>query len=76
MEGDFYSWYSDKNQWNPKIYNSIKNIIKELEFYSSSNFSYEFQTIDIFKDLYMEIMPNEIRHSLGEYFTPSWMADH
>ncbi|MCT8653828.1 hypothetical protein KZ324_11050, partial [Glaesserella parasuis] len=76
LEGDFYSWYSDKNQWNQKIYNSIKNIIKELEFYSSSNFSYEFQTIDIFKDLYMEIMPNEIRHSLGEYFTPSWMADH
>ncbi|WP_187765030.1 Eco57I restriction-modification methylase domain-containing protein [Glaesserella parasuis] len=76
LEGDFYSWYSDKNQWNSKIYNSIKNIIKELEFYSSSNFSYEFQTIDIFKDLYMEIMPNEIRHSLGEYFTPSWMADH
>ncbi|MCT8715670.1 hypothetical protein KZ375_10050, partial [Glaesserella parasuis] len=54
LEGDFYSWYSDKNQWNQKIYNSIKNIIKELEFYSSSNFSYEFQTIDIFKDLYME----------------------
>ncbi|MDE3943604.1 hypothetical protein NUQ45_09975, partial [Glaesserella parasuis] len=31
LEGDFYSWYSDKNQWNQKIYNSIKNIIKELE---------------------------------------------
>ena len=75
LEGDFYSWYCDKNQWDINIYKSIKSIIKELEFYSSSNFNYEFQTIDIFKDLYMEIMPNEIRHSLGEYYTPSWMAD-
>lgn len=76
LEGDFYSWYSDKNQWNDEIYLSIISIIEELENYSSSNFTYEFSTIDIFKDLYMEIMPNEVRHSLGEYFTPSWLADN
>ena len=76
LEGDFYSWYADDNQWNKEIFISIKNIITELENYSSSKFTYEFSTIDIFKDLYMEIMPNELRHSLGEYFTPSWLADN
>lgn len=76
LEGDFYSWYADENQWNNEIFISIKNIITELENYSSSKFTYEFSTIDIFKDLYMEVMPNELRHSLGEYFTPSWLADN
>lgn len=76
LEGDFYSWYSDKNQWNIELSNSIKNIVIELENYASSNFTYEYSTIDIFKDLYMEIMPNEVRHSLGEYFTPAWLADN
>lgn len=51
-------------------------IINILEGYSSSTFSYGYTAIDIFKDLYMEIMPNEVRHSLGEYFTPSWLADY
>lgn len=76
LEGDFYSWYSDKNQWNKDIYTSIKNIVIELENYASSKFTYEYSTIDIFKDLYIEIMPNEVRHSLGEYFTPAWLADN
>lgn len=75
LEGDFYSWYSDKNQWNDTIYIAIKDIICELENYSSSSFTYEYAAIDIFKDLYMEIMPNEVRHSLGEYYTPAWLAD-
>ena len=29
----------------------------------------------MFKDLYIGIIPQIVRHSLGEYFTPSWLAD-
>ncbi len=76
LEGDFYSWYADKNQWSEEIGDAIKNIVIELENYSSSSFTYEYSTIDIFQNLYMEIMPNEVRHSLGEYFTPAWLADN
>lgn len=75
LEGDFFSWYSDLNQWNNQMYESIKSIVSELGNYASSSFTYEYSTIDIFKDLYMEVMPNEVRHSLGEYFTPAWLAD-
>lgn len=75
LEGDFFSWYSDINQWDDDISHYIKSLIIVLEDYASSALIYEYKTIDIFKDLYMEIMPNEVRHSLGEYFTPSWLAD-
>jgi hypothetical protein len=76
LEGDFFSWYADENQWTEKEAKCIKRVINELESYSINSFSYGYMAIDIFKDLYMEIMPNEVRHSLGEYFTPSWLADY
>ena len=76
LEGDFFSWYSDEYQWSNELYLAIMEIIKELDLYSTSATNdYEFLASDIFKDLYMEIMPNEVRHSLGEYFTPTWLAD-
>nr|WP_240922552.1 N-6 DNA methylase [Thermococcus sp. 9N3] len=30
---------------------------------------------DLFKRLYQNLVPREIRHSLGEYFTPDWLAE-
>ena len=75
LEGDFFSWYTAEDQWTTQEAECIKAIINELEGYSVNSFSYGYMAIDIFKDLYMEIMPNEVRHSLGEYFTPSWLAD-
>src|SRR5699024_615470 len=61
LEGDFFSWYSDEYQWSNELYLSIMEIIKELDLYSTSATNdYEFLASDIFKDLYMEIMPNEV----------------
>ena len=28
------------------------------------------------KMLYHGLMPREIRHNLGEYYTPDWLAEH
>ncbi|SDQ06591.1 Eco57I restriction-modification methylase domain-containing protein [Virgibacillus salinus] len=75
LEGDFFSWYVFENQWNDGIAKAIKKVIKIIEGYSYITFKDEYEPIDIFKDLYMEVMPNAVRHSLGEYFTPSWLTD-
>ncbi|MCI5872689.1 MAG: N-6 DNA methylase [Clostridiales bacterium] len=76
LEGDFFSWYAAEEQWTDEEAKCIINIINTLEGYTDSSLAYGYTAIDIFKDLYMEIMPNEVRHSLGEYFTPSWLADY
>jgi len=76
LEGDFFSWYSSNEQWNNEIFMSIKNVINTIDQYSNFSFNNIHYAIDIFKDLYMEIMPNSVRHSLGEYFTPSWLSDY
>ena len=31
---------------------------------------------DLFKDLYMHVIPDKVRHSLGEFYTPPWLADN
>lgn len=76
LEGDFFSWYSLEDIWTEEEANILIRIIHILEGYSSSFYTHGYTTIDIFIDLYMEIMPQEVRHSLGEYFTPPWLADY
>lgn len=75
LEGDFFSWYSDTSQWSNDFYNEIKTLIALIDKYSAFSLDVAFTPIDIFKDLYMCIIPQSIRHSMGEYFTPEWIAD-
>lgn len=76
LEGDFFSWYCLEEIWSDEEAKIILKLINLLEGYSISFYRHGYSTIDIFIDLYMEIMPPEVRHSLGEYFTPSWLADY
>lgn len=75
LEGDFFSWYCLNEIWSKEESKILLDLINILEGYSINYYKHGYTTIDIFIDLYMEIMPSEVRHSLGEYFTPSWLAD-
>lgn len=74
LEGDFFSWYCDKSQWTVELFEPIRNIISQIETYAGIASS-RYNTLDVFKDLYMDFIPKEVRHSLGEYYTPDWLAD-
>ena len=75
LEGDFFSWYADSRQWSEDFWAKIKEIITTLDEYSSFSLNVKYNPVDVFKDLYMSIIPQSIRHSMGEYFTPEWLAD-
>lgn len=75
LEGDFFSWYADSGQWSTDFWNAIKSIITTIDEYSSFSLNVKYNPEDIFKDLYMSIIPQSVRHSMGEYFTPEWLAD-
>lgn len=74
-EGDYFSWYCTEGQWNNDIYKGILRVIDTLEEYAFLDNGFSLNAVDIFRKLYMEVMPNAVRHSLGEYFTPAWLAD-
>lgn len=74
LEGDFFSWYLDI--WNNDIYNAIKSLISQLSKYSLITLDVDpEETRDLLKKLYQNLMPKTIRHNLGEYYTPDWLAE-
>lgn len=75
LEGDFFSWYADSKQWTTEFFTSVHKLIEIIDEYSAFSLDVVYNPIDIFKDLYMSIIPQSVRHSMGEYFTPEWLAD-
>lgn len=74
LEGDLFSWYTEV--WNQNIYNSIKQIIRYLNDYDPETMEIApDETRDILKKLYQKLIPSQIRHDLGEYYTPDWLAE-
>lgn len=75
LEGDFFSWYADKEQWSVEFWHEASELLSVIEEYSAFSLGVRYAPADIFKDLYMSIIPQSVRHSMGEYFTPEWLAD-
>ncbi len=73
LEGDFFQWYLFA--WNDKIEKALREIIKRLDEYDPTTLTIiPEETRDLFKKLYHYLLPREIRHNLGEYYTPDWLA--
>lgn len=74
LEGDFFGWYLDA--WNSALENAIRRTIAELAGYSLVTLDVDpDETRDLLKHLYQNLMPRELRHALGEYYTPDWLAE-
>ncbi len=77
LEGDFFAWYSSKKQWNNEIGKLIQEIFIILTNYEDKAIFENGENVnDLFKDLFMKIIPDKVRHSLGEFYTPPWLADN
>lgn len=75
LEGDFFSWYSAKEQWTSQIACCISNVFRMLSMYSDKSvLNTSSKSADFFKELYQSMMPAALRHSLGEYYTKRWIA--
>lgn len=78
LEGDFFSWYADDRQWSESVYLGLKDILRVLARYENTAALKDLgnEAMDLFKDLYMAVIPEKVRHNLGEFYTPPWLADH
>ena len=75
LEGDFFSWYTSKEQWSEEISKCISKVFKILSMYSDKTvLNSQKCSSDFFKELYQSMMPSAVRHSLGEYYTKQWLA--
>jgi len=74
LEADYFAWYLE--EWNEDIARAINRIVVTLMDYEPATVEQTPERVeDLFKRLYQNLVPREIRHSLGEYFTPDWLAE-
>lgn len=76
LSGDFFSWYVDDDSM-AVFEDPLAELISVL-----SGVSYDVaqkepaSTRDLFKGMYESFVPEPLRHALGEYYTPDWLAAH
>jgi len=74
IEGDFFSWYLDI--WDDQVFQAFNALISTLANYSLVTLDVDPDTTrDLLKKLYQQLMPRQLRHNLGEYYTPDWLAE-
>ncbi len=74
LEGDFFGWYL--TAWNHDIEEAVGRLVQRLAEYDPGTLELAPENArDLLKKLYHYLLPREIRHDLGEYYTPDWLAE-
>ncbi len=74
LEGDLFLWYLA--DWNDRVAELIHRIASKLDRYDISTLSGESsENQDLLKSLFQRLFPKTLRHDMGEYYTPDWMAE-
>ena len=74
LEGDFFRWYLDA--WDADLALNIRHIAIALQQFEPATATIDPDaTRDFLKKLYQYLLPRRVRHDLGEYYTPDWLAE-
>lgn len=73
IEPGIFSWYVSERE--SALFDALDHLVRAVEEYSAE--VVEITPIaarDVFKALYQRLVPRTIRHRLGEFYTPAWLA--
>lgn len=74
LEGDFFRWYL--SAWSPEVEGALGTLVHRLAEFDPGALELAPENArDLLKKLYHGLLPREIRHNLGEYYTPDWLAE-
>jgi len=75
LEGDFFSWYLHEK--SRPLAEAIRAVAREfLGFEPASAILLPEAKQDLLKEFYSSLVDEQVRHDLGEYYTPDWLAQH
>jgi N-6 DNA Methylase len=76
LAGDFFSWVVDDPGWK-SISEPLEDLLESLAQLSFDMTKKRPDSVrDLFKGIYEQFVPRELRHALGEIYTPDWLAEH
>lgn len=74
LEGDLFAWYLAA--WDERLEQVIRGMLAKLDEFDPKTLSVEpAESRDLLKKLYQDLFPRSVRHDLGEYYTPDWLAE-
>jgi SAM-dependent methyltransferase len=74
LEGDYFGWYLDV--WDEHMGEAVSALASTLSKFEPATLEHEPEEVkDLLKRLYQYLVPKRIRHDLGEYYTPDWLAE-
>lgn len=73
LEGDLFSWYLEG--LSDDVEETVRAMASRLLDYNPGSLRDNTSLArDLLKKLYHELFPRQVRHDLGEYYTPDWLA--
>ena len=74
LEGDIFAWYL--SAWNKGIAECVRDLVNKFNSYDPNTLSVDpNESRDLLKHVYQDLIPKNVRHDLGEYYTPDWLAE-
>jgi hypothetical protein len=77
VEEAIFSWYLDatSNKVIP-LSLAIRTLLAQLSVYRFDTVKKTDRSRDVLRDFYQILVPEELRKSLGEFYTPGWLVEH
>lgn len=79
VEEAIFSWYLDaasKKTARSILAVAIRSLLAQLSVYRFDTIKKTGRSRDVLRDFYQELVPEELRKSLGEFYTPDWLVEH
>ncbi len=74
LEGDFFGWFL--SVYGERLDRALRTMLRAMQSYEPATPSFlPEETRDLLKRLYQYLVPKKLRHDLGEYYTPDWLAE-
>jgi SAM-dependent methyltransferase len=74
IEPDVFGWFLV--EWPAAVRDNVRLVVSLLKEYDPATLQVSPEDArDLLKDLYQGLLPRPLRHALGQYFTPDWLAD-
>jgi SAM-dependent methyltransferase len=75
LEADYFGWYLET--WDSNTADLVQRVAEELTQFEPATSTLDPDSVrDLLKELYQYLVPKKVRHDLGEYYTPDWLADY
>ncbi|MCM1222647.1 MAG: N-6 DNA methylase [Lachnospiraceae bacterium] len=77
FESHFMEWFTytyANSKVDTVVVNNILEVVNQFDLSTYILKPEEIQ--DILQEVYMELIPSEMRHLMGEYFSPDWIVEH